>query len=562
MSTLARVLFDPDITPPSAPGGVAASAPSTSTIRITWNASTDTGGSGLSGYRIYRSTTSGGTYSLLAQVSVASLVYDDFGLGASTTRYYRVSAFDGNNNESAQSVIVSATTQSTGGSTGDLQIPADYTIYWAAPASLGGNNSNSGLSQGSPKLLSGVMPLLDGPGKGVYVLGDESTPNIDLTNPAPVWQQSYSPAGSGSAAAPIIIQGFNPRRTTLQGRVVGAEHTRAISVWFKDNVHCRYMRIVGAGVMRGDESNPTVGSAFIGCDVVEGDIEGDDVSLHWGLGFVWVSGGIMRDCRVHQMSTVGNASDNTGCFELFASSDCVVEYCYADSGNVFSGIGFKAGNCDRNRLRYFTVKNSRDGFGGSESVGINLKANTVYVDTPGHSEYRPCLDNVVEYGIIENCIDAIMQRHGCKNTIIQHISSRECDGFIRDWQLSNTNLTSRSNIFVPRAAVSNPRCYYKEALVGTNFAPYISSSNNNRWPSGTTRFAGSSNTTLTQATWTSGQSMTNRDQSSTNTDPNWVDAANGNYQPQAAAVLGTAHDGTHMGAWQSGVTRFKPYWMS
>jgi hypothetical protein len=457
-------------------------------------------------------------------------------------------------------IIASASGLGTAAPSIDEPIPQDYTIYWAAPASLGGNNANSGTTQLAPKLLSGVTPLLDGPGKGVYVLGDESTPNIDLTNPAPVWQQSYSPAGSGSAEAPIIIQGFLPRRTTLQGRVVSGEHTRAISVWFRDHVHCRYMRIDGSAVMRGDESNPTVGSAFIGCDLVNGDIEGNDTSLHWGFAYVWVSGGVMRDCRVTGMNTAGNEGDNTGCFELFASSDCLIEYCYAEADNVFSGIGWKAGDCSRNTVRYFTVKNSRDGFGGTESCGINLKSATTF---DPDTNPRWCDDNVIEYGIIENCIDAIYQRHGCRNTIIQHISARECDTFMRDWQLTNTNVTSRSNIFVPRAAVSNPRVYVKEALVGSDFSPYYSSSNYNRWPSGTSRFASTDNgVSMNQSTWTSGQSMTNRDQNSTNVDPDWVDAAGGNYQPQASAVLNSAHDGTNMGAWQTGITRFRPYWMT
>lgn len=112
MSTLSRVIFDPDITPPSTPGGVTATALSTSAIRITWNPCTDTGGSGLSGYRVLRSTTSGGSYSQVSQdLTVSSLSYDDTGLSASTQRFYRVVAFDGNANVSAQSPIVNATTQ-------------------------------------------------------------------------------------------------------------------------------------------------------------------------------------------------------------------------------------------------------------------------------------------------------------------------------------------------------------------------------------------------------------------------------------------------------------------
>lgn len=121
MSTLSRVIFSPDLTPPSTPGSPTATALSQTTIRITWSASTDTGGSGLAGYRVLRSTTSGGAYTQVGtDLSTASLSYDDASLGASTTRFYRIVAFDGAGNISSQSTIVSATTQAA---------PASATVF-------------------------------------------------------------------------------------------------------------------------------------------------------------------------------------------------------------------------------------------------------------------------------------------------------------------------------------------------------------------------------------------------------------------------------------------------
>jgi Bacterial Ig domain len=59
-----------DTTAPTVPGGLSASAHGSSRVDLSWNASTDTGGSGLAGYRIYRNggsspvaTVSGRTYS-------------------------------------------------------------------------------------------------------------------------------------------------------------------------------------------------------------------------------------------------------------------------------------------------------------------------------------------------------------------------------------------------------------------------------------------------------------------------------------------------------------------
>ena len=72
-------------------------ARSCSQIDITWTGSTDTGGSGVKGYNIYRN----GVFlkQVLALVTSAS----DTGLPASTSETYAVSAVDNAGNESALS---------------------------------------------------------------------------------------------------------------------------------------------------------------------------------------------------------------------------------------------------------------------------------------------------------------------------------------------------------------------------------------------------------------------------------------------------------------------------
>lgn len=98
----------PDQTAPSVPTGLAAQVLGTTSIRLTWNASTDTGGSGVQGYRLYR----GG----LVVGSPVGTTFDDTGLTPATLYSYRVSAVDNATNESAQSSpAVTATTQGAGG---------------------------------------------------------------------------------------------------------------------------------------------------------------------------------------------------------------------------------------------------------------------------------------------------------------------------------------------------------------------------------------------------------------------------------------------------------------
>ena len=91
----------PDITAPSTPGGLLATAVSASQINLSWAAASDD--VGVVGYRVYR-----GGVLLVTLGAVTS--YQDSGLRASTTYSYTVQATDAAGNPSGQSVAASATT--------------------------------------------------------------------------------------------------------------------------------------------------------------------------------------------------------------------------------------------------------------------------------------------------------------------------------------------------------------------------------------------------------------------------------------------------------------------
>src|SRR5207253_9318168 len=93
-----------DRTPPSVPTGVTAAAATCSQINLAWRASTDTGGSGLKGYNVYRD----GVYS--KQVPATATSAPDSGLAASTVYSYAVMAVDNAGNASGMSVTVSTNT--------------------------------------------------------------------------------------------------------------------------------------------------------------------------------------------------------------------------------------------------------------------------------------------------------------------------------------------------------------------------------------------------------------------------------------------------------------------
>nr|BFE57553.1 hypothetical protein GCM10020063_020790 [Dactylosporangium thailandense] len=97
-----------DTTPPSTPTGLTSPAKTSSSVSLSWNASTDN--VGVAGYKVLR----GGT-----QVGTATTTsYTDSGLNASTAYTYTVRAYDAAGNTSADSSSITVTTSATSTPTG------------------------------------------------------------------------------------------------------------------------------------------------------------------------------------------------------------------------------------------------------------------------------------------------------------------------------------------------------------------------------------------------------------------------------------------------------------
>ncbi|MEK7493772.1 MAG: fibronectin type III domain-containing protein, partial [Patescibacteria group bacterium] len=94
-----------DGTPPSDPTGLTAIAISPTQINLVWNASTDSGGSGLAGYRVERCMGVGCTsFGEIVTSPVAS--YSNTGLSPSTIYRYQVRAYDNAGNMSGYSTPI------------------------------------------------------------------------------------------------------------------------------------------------------------------------------------------------------------------------------------------------------------------------------------------------------------------------------------------------------------------------------------------------------------------------------------------------------------------------
>ncbi|MDD1772860.1 MAG: leucine-rich repeat protein [Methanomassiliicoccales archaeon] len=89
-------------------------------VILTWTAPTNNGGSPITGYKLYRSTTSNGTYQLISSPSV--LIYTDTGLTNGQTYWYKISAVNAvgeGENSSTASITVPLPDDDTPGSEND-----------------------------------------------------------------------------------------------------------------------------------------------------------------------------------------------------------------------------------------------------------------------------------------------------------------------------------------------------------------------------------------------------------------------------------------------------------
>jgi len=113
--------------PPAAPSNLAATALSSSSIKLTWtdNSNNETQ------FKIERKTGAGGTYSQIATVGANVTTYTNTGLSASTTYYYQVRANNASG-DSAYSNAANATTQAGGGALPSPWVGGDIGAVGAA----------------------------------------------------------------------------------------------------------------------------------------------------------------------------------------------------------------------------------------------------------------------------------------------------------------------------------------------------------------------------------------------------------------------------------------------
>ena len=121
-----------DTTAPLTPTALTGYLLTRNSVRLTWNRSIDSGGSGISGYKVYR----GGNL-ISGSNPIANPTYDDTGLSYNTSYAYTITAIDGASNASAATSAFNITTDR------ELLVQDDFNRPDAALASPWGVNIGS-----------------------------------------------------------------------------------------------------------------------------------------------------------------------------------------------------------------------------------------------------------------------------------------------------------------------------------------------------------------------------------------------------------------------------------
>ena len=123
-------------TAPGAPTLSSATA-GNATVALAWSAPASNGGSAVTGYKIYRGTTSGGETLLTTLGNVTS--WTDTGLSNGTTYYYKVSAVNAVGEGAASGELSAMPVTTPGAPTLMSAVPGNsVTLTWSAPANTGG----------------------------------------------------------------------------------------------------------------------------------------------------------------------------------------------------------------------------------------------------------------------------------------------------------------------------------------------------------------------------------------------------------------------------------------
>ena len=158
-----------DTTAPSAPSSLGTTSTTATSVALSWTGSSDSGGSGLAGYKVYRQKGSGANLPVGTVNSSTTAFTDQGPLEPSTGYTYTLVAFDNAQNHSSASNSVNPTTSSASSDTTAPTIPTNLVVHltarnavrvsWNASTDAGGSGIKGYKVYRNGSVVSGSNPI-------------------------------------------------------------------------------------------------------------------------------------------------------------------------------------------------------------------------------------------------------------------------------------------------------------------------------------------------------------------------------------------------------------------
>lgn len=354
------------------------------------------------------------------------------------------------------------------------------------------------------------------------------------------WYRGFNPTRSGNPNAPITIKSQVPYAAILVSASDGV-----VALGINNRQHIVIDGFKAEGMLKMHESD------FItiqNCEVVYGGIEGDDVSLHWGIAVHSTQNSIVRNNLVHNLrDNLGNRSHNTAAIMVgFGSSNNLIENNDAEATNgaafngnnsiVFSAFGQKGGNTHNNTWRRNIARNAQTAFLGMGSTvlepngGLFSTNNTYYQNIVINVGEAFCLDhNSTSWNIYNNTV--------YNANIFAYSILEPTNSDFRIW--NNIVAHARTGYDLDGARNAN----FSILITESDYNDFYSITNLGRWDWGQGNIASLS-------TWTTSTSF---DIHSISADPLFVNAQQGDFKLQAnSPAKRRGKDNVDMGAYPTG----------
>jgi fibronectin type 3 domain-containing protein len=278
-----------DVTPPAAPISLGAT-PGDAKVSLSWAANTE---SDLAGYNVYRSITSGSSYSKVNSALVTTASYTDSTVTNGTKYFYVVRAVDtstnssGNSNEASATPTAAPDTTPPPVPTGLNGTPGNATasLTWSpvSASDLAGYNLYRGTATGGPytkvntSVIGGTSFNDTGLTNGTtyfYVVRSIDTTGNESGNST---QTSAAPTAGGGGGGSTTIEAENfTIPADFGGRVytdTSASGGRAVSFWSNDSISTTVNTVAGSQIVVrafGDQCNgaPNLVLAMDGTNVL------------------------------------------------------------------------------------------------------------------------------------------------------------------------------------------------------------------------------------------------------------------------------------------------------